>query len=256
MLGFGLRFIWSYWLCKVYMHMVYSAADNVFMAHRQWQGWLDLSNITRRLQQNTTISQHIGSWNFILPLLWSCCVAWTCRYFKFRKQTYLYITFQRFMNTSRTQDTLDPRLFSTMSSVPKCLTFYCRCRSVCGTLRHQCWTVSTSYEGAEVSNRHFGTSAELSRTDRRRVFVLVSLHHLMSHLHHPSWSSDCFSRHFCIYKIVPDIQIWVITHFNQISLVPVHLAIHYLYFRAHVRYVGALSDDPAWCMSVCHVHVA
>ena len=73
-----------------------------------------------------------------------------------------------------------------MSSVPKCLTFYCRCRSVFGTLRHQCRTVSTFYEGAEVSNRHFGTSAELSRTDRRRVFVLVSLHHLMSHLHHPS----------------------------------------------------------------------
>jgi len=143
MLGFGLRFIWSYWLCKVYMHMVYSAADNVFMAHRQWQGWLDLSNITQRLQQNTTISQHIGSWNFILPLLWSCCVAWTCRYFKFRKSTYLYITFQRFMNTSRTQDTLDPRLFST----------------IC--LRYRSVLLFTA--GAEVSLGHFVTSAELSQ---------------------------------------------------------------------------------------------
>jgi len=36
------------------------------------------------------------------------------------------------------------------------------CRSVPKTLRHWCRTVSTFYEGAEVSNGHFGTSAELS----------------------------------------------------------------------------------------------
>ena len=106
-----------------------------------------------------------------------------------------------------------------------------------GTLRHQCRTpllycgrtVSTFYEGAEVSNGHFGTGTEVSWTDRRRVLVLVSLHHLTSHLHHPSRSPDSVSRHIvCIYEIMPDIHIWLITHFNNISLFPVHFSINYL----------------------------
>ena len=104
-------------------------------------------------------------------------------------------------------DTSDPRQFGTISLVPKCLTFLCRCRSVFGTLRHWCRTVSTFYEGAEVSNGHFGTSAEVSRTDRRPVHVLVSLHHLTSRLHHPSRSSDSVSRHFVYTKSYPDIHI-------------------------------------------------
>ena len=60
------------------------------------------------------------------------------------------------LRTLRTLDTSDPRQFGTMSLVPKCLTFFCRCRCVFGTLRHQCRTVSTFYEGAEVSVGHFG----------------------------------------------------------------------------------------------------
>jgi len=66
------------------------------------------------------------------------------------------------------------------------------------------------YEGAEVSNGHFGTSAEVSQTDWRRVHVLVSLHHLTIHLHHPSRSSDSVSRHFVYTKSYPDIHIWLI----------------------------------------------
>ena len=65
-------------------------------------------------------------------------------------------------------DTSDPRHFG-----PKTVRHYifgtemsyflCWCRSVFGTLWHWCRTVSTFYEGAEVSNGHFGTSAELSQ---------------------------------------------------------------------------------------------
>jgi len=88
-----------------------------------------------------------------------------------------------------------------VSVLPKCLwdTSALRCRSV-----------STFYEGAEVSNGHFGTSAEVSRTDRRRVHVLVSLHHLTSHLHHPSRSSDSVSRHFVYMISYRDIRIWLL----------------------------------------------
>jgi len=67
------------------------------------------------------------------------------------------------------------------------------------TVRHYIFGTEMSYffcVGAEVSLGHFGTSAEVSRTDRRRIHVLVSLHHLTSHLHHPSRSSDSVSRHF------------------------------------------------------------
>jgi len=90
--------------------------------------------------------------------------------------------------------------------------FFCRCQSVFGTLRHQCRTVSTFYEGAEVSSGHFGTSAEVSVSDRYggAFMFLYHFHHLTSHLHHPSWSSDCFLRHFCIYEIIPNIEIWLI----------------------------------------------
>jgi len=58
--------------------------------------------------------------------------------------------------------------------------------------------------------RHFGTSAEVSRTDRWCVHVLVSLHNLTSHLHHPSRSSDSVSRHFVYTKSYPDIHIWLL----------------------------------------------
>jgi len=117
------------------------------------------------------------------------------------------------VRTLRTQDTSDLRQFGTISLVPKCLTFLCRCRSVCGTLGHQCRSVSTFYEGAEENRSvrlHFGTSAEVSRTDRRRVRVLVSLHHLTSHLHHPSQSSNSVSRHSVYTKSYPDIHIWLL----------------------------------------------
>jgi len=40
------------------------------------------------------------------------------------------------VRTLRTQDTLDLRQFGTISLVPKCLTFLCRCQSVFETLRH------------------------------------------------------------------------------------------------------------------------
>ena len=59
----------------------------------------------------------------------------------------------------------------------------------------------------EVSNGHFSTSAVVSRTDRRRFDVLVSLHHLMPHLHYPSRSSDSVSRHSVYTKSYPDIHI-------------------------------------------------
>ena len=46
--------------------------------------------------------------------------------------------------------------------MPNCLNIFGRGRSVRRTLRHQCRSVSTFYDGAEVSNGHFGTGAELS----------------------------------------------------------------------------------------------
>jgi len=84
-----------------------------------------------------------------------------------------------------------------------------------------------------VSLGHFGTGAELSQhfvkgpkcpTDISAlvpkclgqiggafgVHVLVSLHHLTLHLHHPSRSSDSVSRHFVYTKSYPDIHIWLI----------------------------------------------
>jgi len=92
------------------------------------------------------------------------------------------------VRTLRTQDTSDLRQFGSISLVPKCLTFF----------------VSQHFmKGPNVSNGHFGTSAEVSRTDRRRLHVLLSLHHLMSHLHHPSRSSDSVSRHFVYTKSYP-----------------------------------------------------
>ena len=45
-----------------------------------------------------------------------------------------------------------------------------------------------------MSLRHFGTSAEVSWTDRQHVHVLVSLHHLTSHLHDPHCDHPTASR--------------------------------------------------------------
>jgi len=53
-------------------------------------------------------------------------------------------------------------LWDSSALVPNCLNIFGRGRSVRRTLRHQCRSVSTFYEGAEVSNGHFGTGAELS----------------------------------------------------------------------------------------------
>ena len=93
-------------------------------------------------------------------------------------------------------DTSDPRHFG-----PK-------------TVRHYIFGTEMSYFFVSVpkclwdtSLGHFGTSAEVSRTDQRRVHVLVSLHNLTSHLHHPSQSSDSVSRHFIYTKSYPDIHI-------------------------------------------------
>ena len=101
----------------------------------------------------------------------------------------------------RSTDTSDPGHFGPKTvrhyvfSTEMSYFFLPVCRSVFGTLRHQCRTVLTFYERAEVSNGHFGTGTEVSRTDRWRVLVPVSLHHLTSHLHHLSRYSDSVSRH-------------------------------------------------------------
>ena len=84
------------------------------------------------------------------------------------------------LRTLRTLDTSDPRQFGTMSLVPKWLTFFCRCRSVFGTLRHQCRTVSTFYEGADCP---LDTSAPSSVSDRsaaRSCSCIASQPHVTS----------------------------------------------------------------------------
>ena len=111
----------------------------------------------------------------ILRHLWICWILCTlcCLLLYSELVNNVVVLFTRLdssgVQTLRTQDTSNLRQFGTISLVPKCLTFCV---------------------GAEVSLGHFGTSAEVSRTDRRRVHVLVSLHHLTSHLYRPSRSSD------------------------------------------------------------------
>ena len=88
----------------------------------------------------------------------------------------------RGLRTLRTLDTSDPRQFGTMSLVPKCLTFFCRCRSVFGTLRHQCRTVTTFYEGAEMSQRtlrHWCRSVS-NRSAARSCSCIASPPHVIS----------------------------------------------------------------------------
>ena len=131
------------------------------------------------------------------------------------------------LRTLRTLDTSDQRQFGTMSLVPKCLTFFCQCRSVFGTLQHQCRSVSTFYEEAEVSVTALVPKC-LGQIGGTFLFLyrFTNHHHLTSHLHHPSRFSD--SVYQDIYEIIPDIHIWLITHFNNISLFPVHFSINYL----------------------------
>jgi len=81
-------------------------------------------------------------------------------------------------------DTSDPRHFGTK------------------TVRHYIFGTEMSYFFVSVP-----VHTEVSRTDWQRVLVLVSLHHLTSHLHHPSRSSDSISRHFVYTKLYPDIHI-------------------------------------------------
>ena len=125
--------------------------------------------------------------------------------------------------TLRTQDSSAPWTLRTQDSlVPKCLTFFC--------------------VGAEVSLGHFSTSAELSqhfmkglphwyrsvsdRSAARSCSCIASPPHVTS-----APSIAIFRQRlktYCIYKIIPDIHIWLITHFNNISLFPVHFSINYL----------------------------
>ena len=72
-----------------------------------------------------------------------------------------WIRYHLSVSLSGCMDTSDLRQFGIVSLVPKCLTFFCRCQSIFGTLRHQFRSVSTFYEGAEVSNRHFGRTLAL-----------------------------------------------------------------------------------------------
>jgi len=68
-----------------------------------------------------------------------------------------------------------------MSLVPKCLTFSAGAEVSLGHFGTSAELSQHFMKGPKCPNGHFGTGAEVSRTDRRRVLVLVSLHHLTSH---------------------------------------------------------------------------
>ena len=81
---------------------------------------------------------------------------------------------------------------------PKCLTFCVGAEVSLGHFGTSAEVSQHFMKGPRCPTRtlrHFGTGAEVSWTDRRRVHVLASLHHLTSHLHHPPRSSDSVSRH-------------------------------------------------------------
>ena len=103
-------------------------------------------------------------------------------------------------------DTSDPRHFG-----PK-------------TARHYIFSTEMSYFFVSVPKCLWDTSAlvlkclnilwsaEVSWSDRQRFHVLISLHHLTPHLHHPSRSSDSVSRHsvYTKSKSYHDIHIWLL----------------------------------------------
>jgi len=90
-------------------------------------------------------------------------------------------------------------LWDTSAPVPNCLNILWRGRSVQRTLRH--WYRS-------VSDRSAARSCSC----------------IASPLHVTSAPSIAIFRQrlktYCIYEIIPDIHIWLITHFNNISLFP------------------------------------
>ena len=126
------------------------------------------------------------------------------------------------------------------------LLFFCRCRSVFGTLRHQCRTVSTFYEGAEVSS----ASAEVSRTDAaaRSCSCITSPPHVTS------------APSIVIFRLLLKTFLYIRNHTRHSNLTHNSFQSYFTFPRASCNKLLILScprlldgDNKRWCcmMYVC-----